>query len=335
MKQLIKPQYLIAIMAVLLTTVSVVWLWVATFHANYHKAFPNETLHLGQVPKTSISSNPLSEEARQLEAKRLANWKENFPWKPTHDPTLIFDASQPYNYLLTYDISKVTQEKNRRIYRLWERRGQTESSIGRSHWFLRGFFKDDIRFTPQFQALVNGEEQLLTPYVGWYQESAMLEAEQDGKFRIHDASVWTFIQRDPESNPPARVELGRLVDHWGEPVEQCDSLKVSIINGENELIPVEVDADGFITIPTPQEIKRLRKNGGIHKAGPDEPLIAMDPKARRAEAERLAHWKINFPWKPTHDTSLTFDPSQPYLYLHGVSGSHLTPEKKVEKKKPD
>lgn len=464
MKQLTKPQYLIAIMAVLLITVSVVWLWVGTLHSNYHKANPNDTLHLGRVTKTSISSNPLSGEARQLEAKRLANWKENFPWKPTHNPALIFDASQPYNYLLTYDISKVTQEENRRIHRLWERRGQTESSIGRSHWFLRGFFEDDIRFTPQFekfyqilkehdrghnpamvgesfhafrlyyeavvehepdeyfpsdesrapkgrfgymtwadrvegtlgslrwhlshwdwlrprfataagkaeveslisrlvteipemddlpknirnylvginkespqyQALVNGEEQLLTPYVGWYQESAMLEAELDGQFRIHDASVWTFIQRDPESNPPARVELGRLVDHWGEPVEQCDSLKVSIINGENELIPVEVDADGFITIPTPEEIKRLRKNGGSHKAGPDEPsiviqrMIAMDPKARRAEAERLAHWKTNFPWKPTHDPNLTFDPSQPYLYLHGVSGSHLTPEKKVE-----
>ena len=109
MKQLTKPQYLIAIMAVLLITVSVVWLWVGAFHSNYHKAFPNETLHLGRVSKTSISSSPFTEEARQVDAERLANWKANFPWKPTHDPVLIFDASQPYNYLLTYDVSKMSQ----------------------------------------------------------------------------------------------------------------------------------------------------------------------------------------------------------------------------------
>ena len=32
--------------------------------------------------------NPVSpkEKAAELEAKRLAYWKANFPWKPTHDP---------------------------------------------------------------------------------------------------------------------------------------------------------------------------------------------------------------------------------------------------------
>lgn len=214
MKQLTKPHYLIAIMAVLLITVSVVWLWVGTFHSNYHKALPSETLHLGQVTKTSISSNPLSGEARQLEAKRLANWKENFPWKPIHDPTLIFDASQPYNYLLTYDISKVTQEENRRIHRLWERRGQTESSIGRSHWFLRGFFKDDIRFTPQFQKFY----QILKEHGRGHNPAMVGESFQ--AFRFYFEAV---IKHEPDEYFPSdesRAPKGRFgYMTWADRVE--------------------------------------------------------------------------------------------------------------------
>lgn len=120
MRRLPKPLYLTTILAVSFVAAAVAWLWVTTEHSGQMKRGFNDTVYLSKVTGASTASGPSDKEAGQVEAERLANWKEKFPWKPTHDPLLIFDASQPYNYLLTYDVSKVTQEENIRIHRLWD-----------------------------------------------------------------------------------------------------------------------------------------------------------------------------------------------------------------------
>ncbi len=64
----------------------------------------------------------------QKEAERLANWKANFPYKPTTDPDVV-----------------ITEEM------LEE--GYGYAPIFSNHASLRRFFETDLRFTPQFEQL--------------------------------------------------------------------------------------------------------------------------------------------------------------------------------------
>ena len=68
------------------------------------------------------------EEVDPAEAERLANWKANFPYKPTTDPDVV-----------------ITEEM------LEEGCGYTP--MFSNHASLRRFFETDLRFTPQFEQL--------------------------------------------------------------------------------------------------------------------------------------------------------------------------------------
>ena len=67
------------------------------------------------------------EEVDPAEAKRLANWKANFLYKPITDPDVV-----------------ITQE-------MLEDGGRT--LVLRNHMRLRSFFESEGRFTPQFKQL--------------------------------------------------------------------------------------------------------------------------------------------------------------------------------------
>lgn len=77
-----------------------------------------------------LGGNQDPEEAQDeadAEAERLANWKANFPYKPTTDPDVV----------MTEETIKVT----------------SPSSPAGIHGFLKEFFQNEAQFTPQFEQL--------------------------------------------------------------------------------------------------------------------------------------------------------------------------------------
>ena len=84
-------------------------------------------VYFESLPEEKEEEEP-EEEVDPAEAERLANWKANFPYKPTTDPDVV-----------------VTEEM------LEEGYGYTP--IFRNHGYMRHFFENEIRFTAQFEQL--------------------------------------------------------------------------------------------------------------------------------------------------------------------------------------
>ncbi len=72
------------------------------------------------------------------EAKRLANWKSNFPWTPTTDPAVPFE---PDRYILRR--SKTPFPKHPL--------SQADHDIAKQNVALRRFFQNEVRFSKQFE----------------------------------------------------------------------------------------------------------------------------------------------------------------------------------------
>ncbi len=332
-----------------------------------------------------MSPELLQEKAAMAEAKRLANWKANFPWKPTHDPALKFDPllhsvlhagpnrngadfyAMEYHTALTrffqdemrfipqfeqfYHIMKEHDRGDHPVLvaeifgHLWRyhyhsqfdpdepvmrsdgkpRREKKSSLLGiiprtkivthgeetqasynsiigsltHPEWLNSKFlgragraesegianrlinevkgmenipdFPDfHIPSVPDEQALMNGEEELLVPYVGWYEKSRMYWAEQQKQFRIsYEEGDPSLKEAAPELFPPVDVKNGRLVDKDGDPVKWHEGLSVGLINGRGEAVPVIVAEDGTVNLPTPAEIEVMRERGEIQPAPPE------------------------------------------------------------------
>ena len=336
-----------------------------------------------------VNPVPLKEKAAELEAKRLAHWKANFPWKPTHDPNVQFDP----DLHLTWHINHM--EASEEEMRRWKARERTNTQIyaGANHVKLKRFFADEIRFTRQFeqcyrilkehgrghnpvqvlevfealrdyqyttqfdpeeelpkekqwsgevtwgdraeefyeylmgdlnragawlnaryaseagkaeaigirdrlirevkgmnelperimeyansgsgfdrdspegQALINGEEELLVPYVGWYRESQEYWGEQTRQFRIsYEEGDPSLKAVGPELFPPVAVKNNQLVDKDGDPVKWREGLDVTLINERGEVVPVIVEENGTVSLPTPAEVAAMREQGKIELA---------------------------------------------------------------------
>ena len=91
----------------------------------------------------------LQEKADKVEAKRLANWKANFPWKPTYDPAHKF---VPERHLIDFRNSQsdpsdlMGQFPDHYNMARWE-----DIHAGDYHMRLKKFFEDESRFSRQFQ----------------------------------------------------------------------------------------------------------------------------------------------------------------------------------------
>ena len=81
-------------------------------------------------PEESIEERETEEGTAEVDAEteRLANWKANFPYKPTTDPNLV-----------------ITEE-------MLKPENMAEPPT-RNHVYLRGFFENEARFTAQFEQL--------------------------------------------------------------------------------------------------------------------------------------------------------------------------------------
>ena len=75
-----------------------------------------------------VETEEPEEEVDPAEAERLANWKANFPYKPTTDPDVV-----------------VTEE-------MFEK-GYGYTPIFRNPGYMRHFFENETRFTAQFEQL--------------------------------------------------------------------------------------------------------------------------------------------------------------------------------------
>ena len=110
------------------------WVWV-----DIEDTLPDGAVYEGEASRVLIhpDADPKSiwvfeeevEEEPEIdpeEAERLANWKANFPYKPTTDPDVV-----------------ITQEM----------REDGDPTVEYNHMFLRSFFESEARFTPQFEQL--------------------------------------------------------------------------------------------------------------------------------------------------------------------------------------
>ena len=84
----------------------------------------------------------LQEKSAKAEARKLAEWKANFPWKPSYDATLKFDPLKHFSTLPT----RRTAER-----RKWKLPNNEDSEAGTYHMRLKNFFQDEDRFSRQFQ----------------------------------------------------------------------------------------------------------------------------------------------------------------------------------------
>ena len=75
-----------------------------------------------------VETEEPEEEVDSAEAERLANWKANFPYKPTTDPDVV--------------VTEAMLEK-----------GYGYTPIFRNHGYMRHFFENETRFTAQFEQL--------------------------------------------------------------------------------------------------------------------------------------------------------------------------------------
>lgn len=129
---------------------------------------------------------------------------------------------------------------------------------------------------PEARGLLSGEEELLVPYVGWTEEHAMMEGVQSKQFQTsYEQGDPSLKEVAPELFPPVGVKNGQLVDKDGDPVKWSDSREIALINERGERVPVVVEDDGSISLPTPQEVELMRQNGDVRPATLDEasPII--------------------------------------------------------------
>ena len=134
-----------------------------------------------------------------------------------------------------------------------------------------GFTKD----SPEGLALINGEEELLVPYVGWYRESQEYWGEQTRQFRIsYEEGDPSLKAVAPELFPPVAVKNNQLVDKDGDPVKWREGLDVTLINERGEVVPVIVEENGTVSLPTPAEVAAMREEGKIEPA-PEEMLMSL------------------------------------------------------------
>ena len=131
------------------------------------------------------------------------------------------------------------------------------------------------RESAEGQALINGEEELLVPYVGWYRESQEYWGEQTRQFRIsYEEGDPSLKAVAPELFPPVAVKNNQLVDKDGDPVKWREGLEVTLINERGEVVPVIVEKDGTVSLPKPAEVAAMREQGKI-EAAPEEMLMNL------------------------------------------------------------
>ncbi|MCS1407666.1 MAG: hypothetical protein M2R45_00826 [Verrucomicrobia subdivision 3 bacterium] len=200
------------------------------------------------------------------------------------------ERKNPLSYLTWGDVAENAHESLRSYLRSWKwlrPRFETDAGEAEANGLIgrlvrqmegmeelpldvMGYGSPGLLSKNEAQGLLSGEEELLVPYVGWHEQAEIYWAEQTRQFRIsYERGDPSLKAVAPELFPPVGVKNGRLVDKDGDPVKWREDLQVSFINEQGERVPVIVEKDGSINLPTLAEVEAMRERGEV-KPAPQE-----------------------------------------------------------------
>ncbi len=137
------------------------------------------------------------------------------------------------------------------------------------------------RYGEEAKGLIAGEEEMLTPYEGWYQQAKDYWDEQRYQFaRALEEGDPSLKQLRPDLFPPTGIENGVLVDKNGDPIRYHEGSEIVMVTPDREVIPLLVNEDDSIRLPTPEEIEQLRAEGEVRQlpdTPPGEAILGIDP----------------------------------------------------------
>ena len=122
------------------------------------------------------------------------------------------------------------------------------------------------------QALMNGAEELLVPYEGWYEKHVLREAECSGAIEIRYP-----LDVVPEVEA-VNVRNARLTDASGDPAPYYERIEVAIVDEKLDgEIPLPVASDGMVWLPPEEEYEAILER----ITPPPPPMLELSPEANR------------------------------------------------------
>jgi hypothetical protein len=158
------------------------------------------------APFDELAYSQLKERAKITSSKREAirrkNWEHRFPWKPTTDP----------NVVITQEIIDV----------------RLNHPVKANHGFLKAFFENEARFTPQFEQLhdiLNEHGRANNPVAAgqlfqnlWLYHQAIKHDPES--IRMHSPNPWT----QPEPVIDRNVTVHRAGSREGEEIFEKEAV---------------------------------------------------------------------------------------------------------------
>lgn len=133
-------------------------------------------------------------------------------------------------------------------------------------------FPDDLQWgSAELQSLMNGQEELLVPYEGWYEKYVIREAERVGDIEIrYPPGVVPEVEA-------VNVRNARLTDASGDPAPYYEGMEVAIVDEKLEgEIPLRVASDGTVRLPPEEEYEAI-----LERITPPPPMSESPAEASR------------------------------------------------------
>ena len=246
------------------------------------------------------------------EAERLANWKANFPYKPTTDPDVV--------------VTEAMLEE-----------GYGYTPIFRNHGYMRHFFENETRFTPQFEQLYHileehgrGDNPMATGNIfedlRLYQNR--MQKDPDARSGTYNHIEERHLTNAEAAESDKRAILGTLQSEkmWpvlgGMPEDEAVALRdriISEIQGVDKLPP-----SGMTTADATKYVFLINGDYGDELEAGDSPLVirpgwqaAYEEKYPRGEASIKRMLGVD-------ENNVLLDNGQPIEYREGENIASIT-----------
>ena len=243
------------------------------------------------------------------EAERLANWKANFPYKPTTDPDVV-----------------ITQE-------MLEDGGR--SPVFNNHGYLRSFFESEARFTAQFEQLYHileehdrGDNPVAAGEIfsNLHEYHRYRQRDPDALYR----SSYNHIEERHDTN-------GELAERHKEAIVYC--LHAERMWPDREFMPedegiairdrIVKEIQGMEEMPDPGFSHVNRYSLNEPKVGFSPLVISPGWQAAYDEWERqwVEEWENPYPEMDVDENNVLLDNDKPIQYREGENfASIITPD---------
>ena len=195
---------------------------------------PPETSHNELLRPLVASGKERAEAQRARQA-----WKEHFPYTPTHDPRVTFDQAR---------------------HLLGPEQSNTDQATGANHLILTRFFEDEVRFSPQFEALYR-----------------MLEEHDRGDNPVLAARLFSTLTRFHHTNDRRWLEsaLGTFTSwEWLNPSFMSHEGEAAALALREELCKAIPDMDAV-----PPHAMGYAMSGGLDATNPEAPPLISGEEA--------------------------------------------------------